>query len=305
MEAGKWRQLRGRGSPAAAAAAHKMDSVAESLEKVRGDVTKSREWSDLKRMLEAQLNELHLQKPFIRLTDQEKLAAVTKATKQLQKTESLDDARAVVSRGLNKEFSPFDASKQGQPADHEQSEAPDLVAMACTHLLEENAHLKHYLKKFFNYPIPQKLRPVAWKVLLQHPAATNDFAVYRESSHDYRELSAEQKRITHTCESLLVSNPIYHELADSLSVLKAMKSVMLYWHHKEGNTRVPDTDILVCVPFLYAWRNKLQQHQLHADQSNWEVISEISQQYVSFMEMLPLTMHSVVMDVSLSNSLCI
>lgn len=91
-------------------------------------------------------------------------------------------------------------------------------------------------------------------------------------------------------------------MADSASILRAMKDVILFWSLKAGTgNMITDTDLLVCIPFLYVWREELSRTNSETGigkGQNWSVVAEIAEQYISFMEMLPLTMHSVISDVS-------
>ena len=92
-------------------------------------------------------------------------------------------------------------------------------------------------------------------------------------------------------------------MAASAPTVRAMKSIILFWSQKAGTQKmITDTDLLVCIPFLYVWREELSSwsgaESGMGRAQNWTVVAKMAEQYVSFMEMLPLTMHSVILDVS-------
>ena len=294
-----------------------MDS--SSLSRSREEVVYSREWEELNRELASQLQHLeYLQgggqqfRSFTSLSDREKLAAVGKVTRALEKTRAFNDLQVKVTATLDRHFSSISQQPAvGASSSAEGLQSPDpagsiadvsilRVSKACSYLLAEWPHLKRHLKRCFNHPLPSQLRAIAWKLLLPYPAVQKDFLTKALSQGGFPELSSEEKRVARRCEVLLSSDPAFHEMADSVAVLKAMKSITLYWSARSGSV-VPDTALILCIPFLYVRREELSQWRSEGSgrtDNNWALVAEIAEPFVSFMEMLPLTMHSVTEDVS-------
>lgn len=297
-----------------------MDPATRTLQLAREEVLYSQEWEDLNKELLSQIQRLeYLEgrgrlRPFAALSNREKLATVGKATKALEKTRAYGELERKVSNSVEHHFSPvgpYPATGPSRSAESLQtprsaagSDTPmKNISEACSHLLLEWPHLKCHLKNCFNHPFPPGLRISAWKVILQHSSAKKEFLA-KAAERQFQELQVtpEEKRIAHRCEVLLSSNPVFHDMADSASILRAMKNVILFWSLKAGTgNMITDTDLLVCIPFLYVWREELSRTNSETGigkGQNWSVVAEIAEQYISFMEMLPLTMHSVISDVS-------
>lgn len=287
-----------------------MDPGSRALQRARKEVLESKEWEELNRELGSRVNQLeYLQgrgklRTFATLSDQKKLVAIGKATRELEKTRAFSDLRAKVAASVDHHF----ISVNTQPAalnSADSLEGPsslpvsdtsmEIVSKACSHLLLEWPHLTHHLKESFNHPLPPELRAMAWKIILHSPAVRKDFLTKATSQEGFPEVTPDEKRIARRCEVLLHSNPAFHEIADSTSILRAMKSIILYWNHKSRNT-ISDTELLLCLPFLYVGRAELSRM---GASDNWNLIAEFAEQYITFMEILPLTMHSIVEDVSL------
>ena len=277
----------------------------------------SREWEDLNKELFSQIQHLEYLEGrgrFTTLSNREKLATVGKATKALEKTRAYGELQRKVSNSVEHHFSPvgpYPATGPSRSAESLQTPRSAAgrdtpmrdISEACGHLLLEWPHLKCHLKNCFNRPFPPGLRAPAWKAILQQSSIKKEFlAKAAERGFQDLQVTPEDKRIAHRCEVLLSSNPVFHDMADSASILRAMKSVILFWNLKAGTgNMITDTDLLVCIPFLYVWREELSRTSSEAGIGkglNWSVVAEIAEQYVSFMEMLPLTMHSVILDVS-------
>ena len=283
-----------------------------ALQRAREEVVFSTEWEELNRELLTQLQHLeYLQgegqlKNYSSLSNQEKIEAVGKAARALEKTKAFDRFQAKVFHSIDHHFSsvsPRVVGPAGAVATHatSQTDIPvDDMVKACTQLLQDWPHLKHHLKKCLNHPLLPQLRTVAWKLILQNPSVRKHFLgkVHVTAHGGLFELTPEDRRVAHRCEALLNSSPIFADMADSIGILRAMRNAVLYWKLRSDRSIVSDRDLLLCIPFLYVRREELSQQREGIGQDNWSMIAEIVEQYVSFMEMLPLAMHSVVVDVS-------
>ena len=291
-----------------------MDPAIRALHRAREEVVHSPEWENLNRELLSQIERLERLKggePPTTLSN--RAAQVGKATRALEKTRAYDELQLKVSKSLDRHFSPvgsqpttglFGLSAENVSPTRGKAAPTRNISEACCHLLLEWPHLECHLRNCLNHPLPPNLRAVAWEVILRHPSVRKEF-LDSAASKGFQEVhvTAEEKRIAHRCEILLNSNPVFHEMAESASIERAMKSIILFWSQKAGTQKmIMDTDLLVCVPFLYVWREELSSWsgaEAGVGQGqNWTVVAKIAEQYVSFMEMLPLTMHSVILDVS-------
>lgn len=294
-----------------------MDPAIRALHRAREEVVHSPEWENLNRELLSQIQRLERLEggdPSAAFSNREKLAAqVGKATMALEKTRVYDELQLKVSKSLDRHFSPvesqpavglFGLSAENVKSTREKDAPTRNISEACRHLLLEWPHLECHLRNCLNHPLPPNLRTVAWEVILRHPSVRKEF-LDSAAAKGFQEVNvtAEEKRIAHRCEILLNSNPVFHEMAASAPTVRAMKSIILFWSQKAGTQKmITDTDLLVCIPFLYVWREELSSwsgaESGMGRAQNWTVVAKMAEQYVSFMEMLPLTMHSVILDVS-------
>ncbi len=285
-----------------------MDETASlrALQKAREEVILSREWEEVNRALLTQFQHLeYLQgggrlRDFVSFSHRDKLAALAKATQALEKTREFSEFRLKVFHSIDRHFSHGSAPEEPDPGvtPNHQTDIPDAdnVIEACTQLLHQWPQLTHKLKKCINHPLPPKLRVTAWGLLLQNPTVRQHFIAKVMVQGGLPELTAEDHRLSHRCEALLRSNSLFREIADSAAILQAMKSTVLYWKLKsEGNT-VSDKELLLCIPFLYVRREELSLTRASGEQVFWGVVAEVVEEYITFMEMLPLSMHR--MDVS-------
>lgn len=293
-----------------------------ALQKAREDVVQSRAWTQLQREFLSQIHQLESAagggqlRTFNTLSTEEKLSAVAKAVTEVRKTSAYSKLQTKVASSVDNHFSALvfqpPSSDSLQPAASGSTEETisghggERVAAssnhhldeACTKLLLESPHLKHSLKSALNHPLPPRLRLTAWTLLLQHPAVENDFLI---SAKGLQPQNSEEKKMPQRCEALLDSNLTFTELARSKRALLALQSVTLYWSQR---TREPVTDaeLLLCVPFVYVWKEELEGHV--GEDDNRPLFAKIAGQYVSFMEMLPPSMQSSDSGVSLGK-LCI
>ena len=294
-----------------------MDPAIRALHRAREEVVHSPEWENLNRELLSQIQRLERLEggdPSAAFSNREKLAAqVGKATMALEKTRVYDELQLKVSKSLDRHFSPvesqpavglFGLSAENVKSTREKDAPTRNISEACRHLLLEWPHLECHLRNCLNHPLPPNLRTVAWEVILRHPSVRKEF-LDSAAAKGFQEVNvtAEEKRVAHRCEILLNSNPVFHEMAASAPTVRAMKSIILFWSQKAGTQKmITDTDLLVCIPFLYVWREELSSwsgaESGMGRAQNWTVVAKMAEQYVSFMEMLPLTMHSVILDVS-------
>ena len=281
-----------------------MDRPYYALQQTKSEILASKEW---KRVVQdlciffAHRTEGGQVENYERLSQQEKYELMRKAARQLQRTSAFRDLQSKVAAVTTQtlvSIPSFAFLNTGNlqhhndapfnPAEHFQSDqlASVNAANACAHLLQEHCHLKHYLKKCFNHPLPAELRITAWKTLLQHP----EHSVRRRNQHfnSFQAESKENKEITERCEVILSSSRF---LTRSPIILKALKSVMAFCsHYKES--RPSDTEFLLCIPFLFVWQNSLEREN-KADAVSGSIdkmkqsLSDIADTYLSFMENIP------------------
>ena len=239
------------------------------------------------------------------LSKQEQHELMRQAASQLQRTSTFRELQSKVSATLaqlipslvfiptNNESWPGNAeSLLNRPSSRLGS---DNAAKACAFLLQEHHHLKHYLKKCFNHPLPAELRRAAWKVLLQGDSSAigqgsslpkaMSFSVAR-----FKEERKQDREISKKCEATLQSSPFFSQLARSPVIMEAMKNIMAFWSHHRGG-RPSDIDFLLCIPFLYTWQNKLEREAGISVRYTGQVqasLSAVAEVYVSFMEEAPL-----------------
>lgn len=291
-----------------------------ALQKAREDVVQSRAWTKLQREFLSRLHRLEdaagdgQLRTFNSFSTEEKLSAVAKAVAEIRNTSAYSKLQAKVTSTVDNHFSalvfqppPSPSSDSLQPATSGSTEETTSrqggergaassnhhLDEACTKLLLESPHLKLSLKSALNHSLPPRLRLTAWTLLLQHPSVENDFLI---SAKGMQPRNSEERRLPQRCQDLLDSNLAFRELAKSKSVLLAMQSVVLYWNQRTSGP-VSDAELLLCVPFVYVWKEELEGHV--GEDDNRPLFAKIAGQYVSFMEMLPPSMHSAVGGVSL------
>lgn len=290
-------------------------STLRVLQSAREEVVFSREWE---RVNGALLNQLqHLEylhgrgqlRDFDSLSDQEKFEALSKATRALEKSKEFGEFKTKVSESVDHHFgqtaqrSGEDSSSDNSASSRPRTGRPsDNIVEACTQLLQQWPHLTHKLKKCVNHPLPPRLRAVAWQLLLENPAVNQHFRGKAMAQGGLPELTSEDRRLSHRCETLLKSSPLFHEVANAPAVLRAMKNTVLYWKLRSEESSVSDKELLLCIPFLYVRRRELSATRENSAQEFWDVVAKVVEQFVTFMEMLPLAMHNVVMDVSSTES---
>lgn len=288
---------------------HEMESPLV-LQQTKEDITASTEWErvvqDLCILLE-QISERQKRRNFEGLPKQEQQELMRLAASQLQRTNAFRDLQSKVSVTLaqsdvaipslillaNDESPPGNESLLNRPSSKLGSEH---AAKACAYLLQEHHHLKHYLRKCFNHPLPAELRRAAWKVLLQGDSS----AVIQESSlpkatsllaASFKEECKEDREISKKCEAALQSSPFLSQLARSPVIMEAMRSIMAFWSHHKGG-QPSDNDFLLCIPFLYTWQSKLEKEEggisVRYTEKMQALLSTLAEVYVSFLEEAPI-----------------
>ena len=275
-----------------------MDSTTQALRKVRNEITESRTWSKLQQELLTQIRHLE-PRTFSSLSTREKLAAVEKAVKELGSTQVYAKLQADVTTAVDKHFSPlaFRPLHPQHATTHPFTIASSVkrpLAEACSILLQESPHLKHSLKIALNHPLSPKLRLSAWKLLLQYPSVQRDFLI---TGKQMLPVNAEEREIPQRCKSILNSNVALKHIAESDTALLAMQSIMLYWKRRTSSN-VPDSELLLCVPFIHVWMKELDRCVEEGKGEGWLLFAEIAGEYVNFMEMLPPSIGSTANGVS-------
>ena len=284
------------------------------LQQAKKEITESTEWErvvqELCSLLEQISGRQHLS--FEGLSEQEQHKLMRQAAGQLQRTNTFKDLQTKISSTLALTdvipslvlLQHFDDESQSAWMRNESlilktpssKLGSEHTEKACAYLLQEHHHLKHYLKKCFNHPLPAELRRAAWKALLLFdPTAVrrgNLPKSRRFSVTTFKEEVIEDREIIRRCEVTVRSSPFFSRLARSPMIMEAMKSIMASWSRYKGNrqhdSQPSDTEFLLCIPFLYTWQSKLEREEgapqigtrPHAEQLQ----TSLTQVYVSFME---------------------
>lgn len=292
------------------------------FQQAKKDISASTEWErvvqELHVCLEHSIGSGQLRN-FEELSKLEKYELMRKAAGQLERTNAFIDLQSKVSATLTQSLVTIpslvllDAGDSQLAGDipsfsvSEYSSSNKLgsvyAARACAYLLQEHSHLKHYLKKCFNHPLPTDLRIMAWRVLFHHDSSTvrEEFVLKQKSlsTGGFRGESEGDREIITKCEAILNSSPLFSHLARSPTIVKALKSIMGFWsHHKDS--WLSDIDFLLCVPFLHVWQNRLERgRSLTASKEQiQESLIDIAEVYITFMEELKPTADNISMDVS-------
>ena len=277
------------------------DDPVTLLEKAKEEVIISGEWKQLRRELLEKIQQLEYLRgegqlrSFSELPVEEKTAAIARAVETVKDTETAMKLKAKVTDSLDRHFT-GEARRAGQAKasrNLEYSRIQQCVhqsAVACSHLLSMEPHLKANLRKCFNHPLPPELRAEAWKAFLPKPKARTDFSeVLRMRQNTLQPQTIEEKRVYQKCEAILSGNSFFSELADSVNAVKAMKIVMLFWGLQNG-LQISDTEFLMCIPFVCAQKANLAKER--PDSNGFQrVVADLLEQYVCFMELVPISMH--------------
>ena len=279
-----------------------MESRLPALQQIKRDITSWVEWErvlqDLCHFLDHPSGK-ELLGNFESLSKEGKHGLMRKAARQLQQTITFRDLQTKISTTLAHSlvtiprpvFLSTDNDSQplgGSLSDAEHSQSDTLVSMtaatACAHLLQEHCHLKYYLKKCFNSPIPAELRTTAWKVLLQNESSKARAEYLVKLSFD--NINKKSEGILSKCEAVLGSSRFLSFLARSSVIVNALKSIMAHWRHCKAR-RPSDSDVLLCVPFVYVWRKSLvgESKMETADQRK-ETLTEVAEVYFNFLNKL-------------------
>ena len=284
-----------------------MDAASRALHRAKEDILLSREWVEIKQEIQRQQN----------ILQQSHTAKGSFFDSiQIQSTAAYKRLQAKVSYSLAENFMSFSkysqhplASSVGTQFETAASRQTLLdesslhIRKACAHLLEDTPHLKHHLKKHFNHPLPREFRPTAWKVLLQ-----NKRLVAKAGTESYLHRHKDETGISQKCEAVLKSSRAFTPVAHSTVLQKAMQEAVAHWNFQkrsEEAVHVTVRDLLLCIPFLYVWKEKLQaSSSAKVDskatfQCTQDVVAEVTDVYCCFMENLPHTMDSYKSSVSL------
>lgn len=270
-----------------------------ALRQIKRDITSSMEWERVIQDLCLFLDHLsgkELLGNFESLSKDGKRRLMRRAARQLQQTIAFRDLQTKLSTTLAHSLAAIpplvflstdDDSHllRSSLSDAKCTQSDTLVsvnaATVCAYLLQEHCHLKHYLKKCFNYPIPTELRATAWKVLLQ-----NESLGARKEYLMFNNLKEKSEEISSKCEAVLGSSRFLSFLARSSIIVNALKNVMVFWSHCKA-CLPSDGDILLCVPFIYVWRKSLVgDSKMETTHQMKETLSEVAEVYFSFMDEL-------------------
>lgn len=286
-----------------------MDAAQARLKQVTDELISSSEWRELNRELLMQLEQAQYLcghgelKTFSLLSSHEKVTALSKATKSLEDTKAYSDVRAKVSSTVDRTFCIRELGRAGGKLS---GDAAKDASRACGHLLERYPNLVDHLKRYLNHPLPHDMRRSAWRARLTPARERSDAVTSSAASPNglLSERNTQETRLCQTCEAILRSKPAYAALSDSIGVLKAMKGVALLAHRVNPAKVVTDTDLLLCVPFLYARREELGRHSHDSDGVFFHLVVDIADQYETFMRIRPMTMSTSNETVSPREGLC-
>ena len=242
---------------------------------------------------------------FSMLSGHDKVAAVSKATKALEDTDAYRNMRSKMSSMVDRTFCIREGSSKLS------GDAAKDASRACGHLLERWPNLVSHLKRYLNYPLPPEIRVAAWRARLKPHSVHNDAGLSSSSDALLAERSAEETRLCQTCETILRSKPVYATLSDSIGVLKAMKGAVLLSHRANPGNTTTDSELLICIPFVYARREELGRHSHDSDGVFFHLVADIADQYETFLRIRPMTMSTTsetvskgLMMVGVNNTVC-
>ena len=275
-----------------------MESPLSALQQIKRDITSWTEWERVVQDLCLFVDHLSGKGNFESLSKEGKCRLMRRAARQLQQTIDFRDLKTKLSTTLahllvaipplvflstDDDSHLLGSSLLDAECSQSDTWVPVNAATTCACLLQEHCHLKHYLKKCFNYPIPAELRATAWKVLIQNESlgARNEYLMFDKCN--FKEKSEE---ITSKCEAILGSSRFLSFLTRSSILVNALKSIMVFWSHCKA--RPPsDADILLCVPFVYVWRKSLVgESKMETTHQMKETLAEVAEVYVNFMDKL-------------------
>lgn len=285
------------------------------LQQAQRDIIASREWEsviqDLCVLLERPTEKEQLEN-FGRLSKQGKYELMRNVVSQLQRTNTFRDLQSKVATSLAQSltYTPSLALLSHTGNSHhitrdslshpECCQPSEYVcvnaAKACAYLLQEHCHLKHYIKKCFNHSLPLELRITAWKALLQHESSTVRKMKRNNLSLDsFQKESKEEKKIMAKCDGIMASSLF---LPRSSTFVKALKTVMILCSRCKDK-HISSTDILLCVPFIYVWQSRLDGQcatdaKSRATNKTKQLLTDIAEIYICFMEKLPYTSYAAV-----------
>ena len=283
-----------------------MDPSSQALRKVKEQVTCSRSWARFQRELQSQLRRLaaataaggeedeQLQASFDSLSPSEKTVVVERAVEAVGESLAYARLQSQVASAVDRHFGPFLSYHPSLVAQEESAsssfDSSQPLAEACSLLLQSSPHLRHSLRLALNHPLPCRLRPSAWRSLLDLPDVRSDFmAVCKEM-----EPTGEGEReIQGRCRALLDSSRTFSGLARSGPCLAALQAVTLFWKRRRSSEGdLLDSELLLCVPFVHVWSRELERHVGEGKGEGWLIFAEIAAEYVHLMEVLPSSISS-------------
>ena len=286
----------------------------QALQGIKREITSSIEWERVVHyvfLLLGQPAERELLTNFEKLPRSEKYDLMRNVAGQLQRTTAFKDLQSTISSTLVQSlvslpplvFLSTDSSQfaAGSFSDIECSPydrmLPSSAARTCSDLLLEHSHLKHYLKKCFNHPLPAELRAAAWKVLLQHkPLRAGKEYLEKLSLASFEDKMREDMEVVSQCEVILGSSRFLSSVAKSSTIVDALKDIMVLWSHCKS-ARLSDTDFLLCLPFLYVWESRLVRvSEMESTDKVKDVLRPVAEIFIHFMDILP---HTSSTDVSI------
>ena len=243
------------------------------LDKVRVDLGLSEEWKQVRQDISVSVRKTLERQRQSQLSPEEYNSLVKKATRQTRKSEAYQKLQTRVASVIEVHY----------PKGSRKTKAD--VLETSSYLLKTRPHLTSQLKVFINRPFPQKLRQSAWNAFLQNELIKKEFMLMYEGKEpqDFRNKDPE---LAKTCDRLLHSRR-FPELNKFPNMSFECYAVLRFWKTKVKRELV-NPDFLICLPFLYLYKEELSSKTI-----NWSIVGTVAEMYVSFMEIMPLNMRSI------------
>ena len=288
-----------------------MDQPPRMLEQAKASVTSSTEWhmvlESLRDILEHYLAEVRRQDGILEEIPKQRLCELMRsAAKELQKTKSFRDLQSKVTASLAQALASLpslvllgagDSASLCRP-EYTYADTMINAEQACAYLLQEHCHLKHYLRKCFNHPLPPELRIAAWKALhLRDSAIAEKDLDIKQIIDSSDEVSRKSNETARKCVAIVSSSPFLSFMMASPTAMKALKCVVTFWSHCKGG-RLSDVDILLCVPLLHVWYGRLEGNakadiEIGSTDHLKTALADVVQVYSSIRAKFPLTASDV------------
>ena len=247
------------------------------LGKARAELALSREWKQFYQ----HLNELAEEslKSKLDQSSKQRVAVVKKLAKSVKDSDQYKQLQMKVPEVVQHHFSSSKSKKT--------KSKNETLDYASAGILVKWPQLRSQLKQFLLIPLPPQLRKVTWNAFLNDEVVRNEFLVTHQDIQPNKLLKNDPK-LTERCRKVLQIG-VFSELKKKENVLHAMCAVLKFWG-KRSKEEITDSKIYLCIPFVYCYRDDLASL---SETVNWSTLSKVAEMYISFIEMIPLSMKSV------------